>query len=291
MKKAAGAYPEAHAAAVVGNGPVNLLAMLAHGVESTTNPIWITDLEDRFIFVNRSFLRTYGHTEKEVLGNHLATLFSPANPPTLLPEILEKTRHGGWRGEALHRHNDGLEFPVFLNTSKIKSRTGEIIGLMGVAEDITAHRYAESHIHLLANAVESTEEMISITDCDNRFTFVNKAFQKKYGYTQAEVWGQTPEILRSSTTSPSTSKEIRRETLKGGWRGELMNRRKDGTDFPIHLSTSAIKNRKGETIGLVGVARDVTGIVNIVCPPLLSDHGDIIVWSLAFAIDARAASR
>lgn len=258
MKKAAGAYPEAHAAAVVGNGPVNLLAMLAHGVESTTNPIWITDLEDRFIFVNRSFLRTYGHTEKEVLGKHLATLFSPANPPTLLPEILEKTRHGGWRGEALHRHNNGLEFPVFLNTSKIKSRTGEIIGLMGVAEDITAHRYTESHIHLLANAVESTEEMISITDCDDRFTFVNKAFQKKYGYTQAEAWGRTPEFLRSPSTSPSTSKEIRRETLKGGWRGELMNRRKDGTDFPIHLSTSAIKNRKGETVGLVGVARDIT---------------------------------
>lgn len=258
MKKAADAYPKTHAPAAMGSGPVNLLAMLAHGVESTTNPIWITDLEDRFIFVNRSFLRTYGHTEKEVLGKNLAILFSPANPPTLLPEILEKTRHGGWRGEALHRHNDGLEFPVFLNTSKIKNRDGEIIGLMGVAEDITAHRYAESHIHLLANAVESTEEMISITDCDDRITFVNKAFQKKYGYTQAEAWGRTPEFLRSPNTSPSTAKEIRRETLKGGWRGELINRRKDGTDFPIHLSTSAIKNRSGETIGLVGVARDIT---------------------------------
>lgn len=258
MKKAAGAHSEAHTATVAGSGPVNLLDMLAHGVESTTNPIWITDLEDRFIFVNRSFLRTYGYSEKEVLGKNLAVLFSPANPPALLPEILEKTRHGGWRGEALHRHNDGLEFPVFLNTSKIKSRSGEIIGLMGVAEDITAHRYAESHIHMLANAVESTEEMITITDCDDQITFVNKAFQKKYGYTQAEVWGRTPEFLRPPSVAPSTSRQIRRETLKGGWRGELINRRKDGTDFPIHLSTSAIKDRKGETIGLVGVARDIT---------------------------------
>lgn len=258
MKKTDGAHLDVHAAAVSRHGPVNMLAMLAHGVESTTNPIWITDLEDRFIFVNRSFLQTYGYTEKEVLGKKVALLFSNANPPALLPEILEKTRHGGWRGEALHRHNDGLEFPVFLNTSKIKSRNGEVIGLMGVAEDITAHRYAESHIHLLANAVESTEEMISITDCDDRITFVNKAFQKKYGYTQAEVWGRTPEFLRPPSMAPSISRQIRRETMKGGWSGELMNRRKDGTDFPIHLSTSAIKNRKGETIGLVGVARDIT---------------------------------
>ena len=258
MNNSGGADLETGPVALEGTDPISVLAMLAHGVESTTNPIWITDLQDQFIFVNQSFLRTYGYLETDVLGKTPALLFATGNPPNLLPEILEKTRQQGWRGEALHRHRDGLEFEVFLNTSRIQDHRGRVIGLMGVAEDITAHRFAESQVNLLANAVESAEEMISITDCEHRFIFVNKAFQKQYGHTQAEVWGKTPELLRSPSTPPSLARQITRETLKGGWRGELMNRRKNGTDFPVHLSTSVIKNQHGETIGLVGVARDIS---------------------------------
>ncbi|MGA9777145.1 MAG: PAS domain S-box protein [Limisphaerales bacterium] len=119
------------------------VAMLAHAVESTAEMICITDIQDRFTFVNRAFLRAYGLTEVEILGKTPAMLFSPNNPPTLRTEILEQTRLGGWHGEVLDRRKDGTEIPIFLSTSQIVDPAGRVIGLMGVAQDITERKWAE----------------------------------------------------------------------------------------------------------------------------------------------------
>jgi two-component sensor histidine kinase len=47
-------------------------------------------------------------------------------------------------------------------------------------------------------------------------------------------------------------------TLAGGWYGELLNRRSDGTEFPVELWTSPVRNDEGEPVAMVGVARDIT---------------------------------
>ena len=234
------------------------LATLVHAVESTAEMICITDLEDRFTFVNRAFLRTYGYTKEEILGKNPDMLISPRNQPALKPEILERTRLDGWRGEVLDRRKDGTEFPIFLSTSKIVNPDGQVIGLMGLAQDITERKRTEEQIRLLAYAVQSARDLIWITDGENRFTFVNQSFVEAYGYSPEEVLGQKRDLLVSSKNPPVFYENISRQTVDGSWRGELLNRRKDGTEFPISLSTSEIKNSEGNIIGLIGVARDIT---------------------------------
>jgi PAS domain S-box-containing protein len=234
------------------------VAMLAHAVESTAEMICITDIEDRFTFVNRAFLRAYGYTEVEIFGKTPDILFSPNNPPPLISKILEQSRLDGWRGEVLDRRKDGTEFPIFLSTSKIVDPDGRVIGLMGVAQDITERKRTEEQIRLLAYAIQSARDLICITDGENRFTFVNQSFVKAYGYGQKEVLGRKPDFLYSPKNPPGLCEHIFRQTLGGSWRGELLNCRKDGTEFPISLSTSKIKNSEGRIIGLIGVARDIT---------------------------------
>ncbi len=121
-----------------------------------------------------------------------------------------------------------------------------------------ARRQVEAQLAILAQAVQSTGELICITDLQDRFTFVNQAFQNAYGYTEAEILGQTPHLLFSAKNSPSLMAEILERTRTGGWRGEVWDRRKDGTEFPIFLSTAEIKDANGRVIGLIGVARDIT---------------------------------
>lgn len=116
----------------------------------------------------------------------------------------------------------------------------------------------QQRIELISHAVECTTDLICITDLDDRFIFANKAFLDAYGYTEAEILGQRPTILASSSTSPGVSAEIMSSTRQGGWRGELFNRRKDGAEFPISLSTSIIRDPLGQPLGLVGVAHDIT---------------------------------
>jgi PAS domain S-box-containing protein len=234
------------------------LIKLGQAVESTSELICITDMQDRLTFVNQAFQETYGYTAEEVIGKGPEILLSSKNSPSLLSDILRKTRSGGWQGEVLDRRKDGTEFPIFLSTSLIKDAQGQAIGLIGVARDITGHKRAEAQIRLLADAVQSTQEMISITDSTNRFTFVNRAFLRTYGYSETEVLGKTPDFLYSEKNTPGLCEQVYQTTLGGGWHGEIINRRKDGTEFPISLSTSQINDGSGRAMGLIGVARDVS---------------------------------
>ena len=234
------------------------LARLAHAVESSSELICITDQQNRFIFVNRGFEEAFGYTETEVLGKTCDLILGTGNSAALLPEMLRETHAGGWRGELLQRRKDGSEFPVALSTSLIKDQNGVVLGLMAVARDITENRRAAEQIRLLADAVQSTRELVSVTDQENRFTFVNQAFRDAYGYSDEEILGRTPELLYSPTNPAGLCDDVYRHTLAGGWHGEIINCRKDGAEFPISLSTSLIKSSTGQTVGLVGVARDIS---------------------------------
>ncbi len=118
---------------------------------------------------------------------------------------------------------------------------------------------SEGQIRIFAHAFESTSELISITDINNRFTFVNESFLKTYGYSQEEILGKTPDTLGSNLNPTNIHQQILEETEKHeGWSTELINRKKNGTEFPVSLSTSTIKDPDGKVIGYIGVAENIS---------------------------------
>ena len=134
-------------------------------------------------------------------------------------------------------------------------------GLASIAAMIAlgvTRRQAEEQLRLLARALESTNEMVCVTSADNRFTFVNAAFLRGYGYTAGEVIGQTPALLRSPQTPDHVVEAIERESRLDGWTGTLLNRRRDGSEFFVSLNTSSVRDDQGQIVGLLGVARDIT---------------------------------
>jgi PAS domain S-box-containing protein len=114
----------------------------------------------------------------------------------------------------------------------------------------------ERELRLLAHALRSTAEAVSITDTGNRILFVNAAFLRMYGYTEEELIGQHISIVAEE--GADVIEEIRASTITEEWRGELINRRKDGSLFPIQLSTSVVRDEEGRPEALVGVATDIT---------------------------------
>jgi two-component system, cell cycle sensor histidine kinase and response regulator CckA len=124
--------------------------------------------------------------------------------------------------------------------------------------EMIERRKAELLSNLLNQAISSSSEMISITGMEGRFIFANQAFLDAYGYSRAEVQGQDVALIDSSNNPPGLRDAIGRASQGKGWRGELLNRRRDGTDFPVDLSTSVIRDEAGQFVGLLGVARDIT---------------------------------
>jgi PAS domain S-box-containing protein len=148
-------------------------------------------------------------------------------------------------------------------TERVEASGSDELGRLGTGINrmLEALASSEKELRLVAHAVRSVGECVSITNREDRILFVNEAFLRTYGYEPEELLGRPIDIVKPaelvSPTQPATA-EVRTGTLAGGWQGEIVNRRKDGTEFPVYLSTSVVRDEHGEAIGLVGVATDVT---------------------------------
>ena len=106
-----------------------------------------------------------------------------------------------------------------------------------VITDITDRKNAEKEASFLAQVLRNITEFVSITDENNKITFVNQSWLKTFGYSEEEVIGKNINLVVSKSNPNGIVDEILSETLKGGWRGEVINIKKDGTEFPVRLVT------------------------------------------------------
>ena len=130
--------------------------------------------------------------------------------------------------------------------------------VLEIFQDITEKKLVDKKIKFLAHSLESISECVSITDYDDTILYVNESFIRTYGYDEKELVGKNGSMLRPSDYASGQGIDVLQETKNGGWRGELINKKKDGSLFPIMLSTSVIKDDNQVPIALIGVASDIT---------------------------------
>ncbi len=238
----------------VEEGKNEQLKLLGHSINSISEMVSITNKEDRFIFANQAFLKRYGYSEKEVLGQTPAILHEDQQNPCILIK-------GGsrWNGELVNVTKSGERFHIKLETSVVKNDKGEPIGNIGIARDITEQLKSEETFRKLSKAVEQNPAAIIITDKQGIIEYVNPRFVEVTGYTSEEIIGKTSRLLRSVSHSPDEYAEIWAAILSGNeWTGEFTNQKKDGTFFREHVIVSPIKNGEGEITHFVAVKQDIT---------------------------------
>ncbi len=125
----------------------------------------------------------------------------------------------------------------------------------------------------LSQAVEQSAASVIITDQRGIIEFVNPAFTAITGYSQDEAIGKSAAML----TAGQTSREIYRnlwETINGGgtWRGELLNRRKNGELYWDTATISPVRGEKGEITHFAAVQEDITRRKEVEGKLLLSMH-------------------
>ncbi|VXD24871.1 putative Diguanylate cyclase [Planktothrix serta PCC 8927] len=108
-------------------------------------------------------------------------------------------------------------------------------------------------------AIESADDMIVITSKDGTIEYVNPAFTKITGYQANEVIGHKPSLLKSGCQNKDFYQALWKKILSGkGWKGELINRKKDGSTYCEEMTIAPVKNSLGEIIRFVAVKRDIS---------------------------------
>lgn len=125
--------------------------------------------------------------------------------------------------------------------------------------DITARVRAEAERRKLARAVEQSPVTVVITDPNGCIEYANPQFTRSTGYELSEVIGRNPRVLKSGAHPPEFYREIW-HTISAGreWRGELCNRRKDGTLFWEEASLSPVTDEHGRITHYLAVKEDIT---------------------------------
>ncbi|MDY0361855.1 MAG: PAS domain S-box protein [Desulforegulaceae bacterium] len=166
--------------------------------------------------------------------------------------------------------NEGLKLRTFTKIVKYFERYYEItvspiidnnnvLGLSGVATDISPKVKIEDDRAILSAAIEQAAESIVITDKNGKIIYVNPAFENITGYLKEEVIGKNPNIVKSGFHGRFFYEEMWNRLKKGlTWNGYLKNKSKDGVYYEEEASISPVFDRSGEILHFVAVKRDVT---------------------------------
>lgn len=116
----------------------------------------------------------------------------------------------------------------------------------------------------LATAIENAQETVVITDLEGSIEYANPAFTAITGYTPQEARGLNPNILNSGQHDRAFFEKLWETLLSGEtWRGQFINRKKDGTLYREDATISPIREPDGALSGFVAVKKDVTEVAEM----------------------------
>ncbi len=225
------------------------------------------DISGRFTYVNNTICKLAGVNREDILGMDNRDYTTPETAERMYKvyNLIYKTGQPAEITDYEIILKDGRKLFLELSASLILNPSGQPSGFRGMARDITEKKQREeqlntahAELNILGLTIANMNESVSITNQDHQFIFINKAFEKTYGYRSEDILGKTTDILTDSSSLKKVTKARRSVDKKDGWRGEMMNMKKDGTMFPIELSTTSIKDDTGNIIANIGIATDIT---------------------------------
>ncbi len=148
---------------------------------------------------------------------------------------------------------------LYLRSFPVTAENGEVVRIVGIAEDITERKSAEARMRMQSAALASAANGIVITDREGVITWVNPAFSKLTGYSFEESVGKNPRLLKSDEQSPIFYQNLWKTILAGEvWSGETVNRRKDGSLYTEEQSITPVRDDKGEISHFIAIKQDIT---------------------------------
>lgn len=198
----------------------------------------------------------FGVTPEDVAADAGAmwTRVDPADIERVQGRLQESIQEGRpWHERLRMRATDGSVRWFQTDASPDPQTAGHVV-MHGYLEDVTREVEAEEQLRISASVFASTHDGVIIMTADGRIVDINVGFTTLTGYQLEDVRGRTLEVLGSGLTPQDVYDDVRSSLDREGfWRGELINRSRDGDVSAQAVAITAVNDDAGELSHFVAV--------------------------------------
>ena len=229
--------------------------------ENANDLIWLSDLDGKYIMVNRLFEDLLGYSKEELDGKQ--SIFAVAKEDREKSiEFYQRTVNGE-SNEFIANvvRKDGKRRVFWLKLRPIYEN-GKVKFVQGMGRDMTLRKQAEEALSeqkaYFEHLFESSPEAVVVASVDGKILQINRAFSEMFGYSEEEAIGKlmdelvsTDEILKEATKytkQVAAGKDIRLESKRKTKSGKLLDVSILGTPVII----------EGQQVAVYGIYRDIT---------------------------------
>lgn len=225
--------------------------------------IFTLDLKGRFTSINAAGEHLTGYSTKEILSLSLRSLVVPEHAE-IIDEMWRKRLAGAittpYSVEVACKNGERIFIEI---NHWLVRKNGEPISVHGIARDCTFRKRANDALTNSENRFKELADMLpqAVYECDleGRFTFLNKASYKMFGYSTEEYTSEFNVFQMLHADELERARTNLRLLFEGKGRdgNEYMAKRKDGSCFPVLIFPSLIY-RDNRPVGFRGLLIDLT---------------------------------
>jgi two-component system NtrC family sensor kinase len=235
-------------------------------VENASDLVYTVDADLCFTYLSPQFTEIWGYPVEDFIHQSFLPLLYPDDLPIANEALQALFATGEQQTDTELRalHKDGTSFWISCTNTLIKNDQGEVIGIQGIARDISDRKLAEAAIAeseaKFRRLVENSNDLIYVIDADYCFTYISPQFTEMWGHPVEAFMHQSFAPLIHPDDMPIAIDSIQTMFATGKRQTdiELRTFRKDGTCFWIVCTNLPIKNDQGQVIGWQGTARDIS---------------------------------
>jgi formate hydrogenlyase transcriptional activator len=229
--------------------------------------IFMLDPSGHVVSWNPGAERFKGYRADEIIGGSFSCFYSPEDIERGIPKesLRLAAAQGRFESEGWRVRKDGSRFWANAVITRIQDKKGSLIGFSKVTRDFTERKEAEEALRRseqqLRALFEFSPDAIIASDQDGHIKQTNAQVERFFGYSKAELLGQSIDVLVPERFRPAHpahrknySDQARVRAMGAGL--ELYGRRKDGSEFPVDIMLGPVETPAGRIV--LSVIRDLT---------------------------------
>lgn len=225
--------------------------------DMVSDGIYFIDFKGKIIDGNKKVEELTGYKKEELVGKNIQnlSLMSKNDISKAMKGIL-KCVMGFSTGphEYIFNRKDGSKKTVEISVKPVKMNNRKVI--MGVVRDISKRKEIKTSIIIKESAIKHSINAIAIIDNYGKITYANESFLNAWNYKEEEVIGEP--IVKFWKTKGKYAEILNNVLEKGGWQGEFVAERKDGSIFNVFLSASSVLDDTNNPIAMLTSFIDIT---------------------------------